>query len=274
MSCKPHQLVLWIACFVTCGDLEAAQPKLPQPAMPATMPPYLQNPAPDSITVCFLAQKADKVRVAWRRDVDNSLVEVPAKETAVPGTPWTVWKTRLSGMGPGSTRQYRVRYRLEGKARETPAYRFRTPDPKAESFLAAFFNDVHNNIDTLAAVMRYVKPEDYEVAFLLGDMWTNPDAANKANRVFRTMDTYIRLFNASERPMFLIRGNHETIGNFADKMALLFDLPDLDASAAFGEQNWYFSYQPGPVWFLRLDSGDDFIKRYELFQPYRKRQAE
>jgi hypothetical protein len=105
-------------------------------------------------------------------------------------------------------------------------------------------------------------------------MWTNPSPAHGAEAVFRSMNDYVRLLNASEKPMIVLRGNHETIGGFADKMAYLFDLPNLSPTKNFIDQNWYFTMQAGPVWFLGLDGGDDFIKRYDLFQPYRQRQAE
>ena len=117
-----------------------------------------------------------------------------------------------------------------------------------------------------------VKPEDYEFSVLLGDFWTNPSSDHGADKVFRSMETYIRLLNAAEKPMLFIRGNHETIGNFADKMAYLFDMPGLKPAAEFAEQNWFCALRAGPVWFVALDGGDDFTKRYELFQPLRQRQ--
>ena len=75
---------------------------------------------------------------------------------------------------------------------------------------------------------------------------------NGAEKVFRSLDAYIRLGDASEKPMLFVRGNHETIGNFADKMAYLFDMPALEASAKFADQNWYYTLKAGPVWLLAL----------------------
>jgi hypothetical protein len=66
-------------------------------------PPYLQNPAADGMTICFLAQAAEAVRVAWSVDADASLGEVAANGTVIPGTPWTMWKTRLAGLRPGGS---------------------------------------------------------------------------------------------------------------------------------------------------------------------------
>ena len=63
--------------------------------LPAVLPPYLQNPAADGMTVCFLAQGAEGVRVAWALDAAPALTEAPAAGTAIPGTPWTIWKLSL-----------------------------------------------------------------------------------------------------------------------------------------------------------------------------------
>jgi acid phosphatase type 7 len=264
------------AAIVSWGGLaEVATAKTPGP-LPESLLPYLQNPAPDGMTVCFLAQKgARDVRVLWRTEGGaEKATETAAKGTAIPGTAWTIWKARLTPLQPGAEYVYQVRY-MRGEVEVVgQAYRLHAMNPHAKTFRAAFFNDIHNRVATLEAVMKNVKPQDYEMSFLLGDMWTNPSPANGADEVFRTMEAYIRLLHASEKPMIFVRGNHETIGGFAKYMAYLFDIPGLDSKANEFDQQWQFTLQPGPVWFLGLDGGDDFTKRFEKFQPIRKRQAE
>lgn len=247
--------------------------------LPNVLPPYLQNPSEDGVTICFLAQAAEEVRIEWRlieqeTDKNGVWTEQKAKSAGIPGTPWTIWKTRIAGLKPGSAVEYRVNHSERGKTEKGRVYPFHTLNTKADHFHAAFFNDVHNQVKTLEALTKLVKPSEYEISFLLGDMWTNPSPANGAEEVFRTMAEYIRLLNASEKPMVFVRGNHETIGRFADKLAYLFDMPDLTPTRKFIDQNWYFAFQAGPVWFLAVDGGDDFIKRYDLFQACRERQAE
>ena len=255
------------------GKMTAATPA----PLPASLGPYLQNPAADGMTVCFLTQTgAENVRVLWSRkgDTGKPAETTAAKCTAIPGTPWTIWKARLTALQAGADYEYHVRQVREKAEVATPNFRFHAMDPHAKTFRAAFFNDIHNREATLAAVMKNVKPEDYEMTFLLGDMWTNPSTSKGADQVFRTMEAYIRLLDAAEKPMILVRGNHETIGGFAKTMAYLFDFPGLDATAGEFDQQWQFTLQPGPVWFMGLDGGDDFIKRIEKFQPMRQRQAE
>lgn len=261
-------IALAISAGIVLGQAAEAAP------LPIILPPYLQNPTSNAITVCFLAQKAEAVQIAWGTNGQASMAATAAASTAIPGTPWTIWKARLETLTPGSALQYQVRYELSGAKAETPLYHFRALDPEARSVRFLQFNDIHNNDATMAALMKWVKPDDYEFSLLVGDMWTNPDAAKNADRVFRTLAAYIPLLHASEKPFFLIRGNHETIGSFSDKMALLFDLPNLDAASKHIDQNWYFTLKAGPVWFLALDGGDDFIKRYDFFQVVRQRQAD
>jgi hypothetical protein len=262
-----------VLLLALAGMPAAAQTNVPAP-LPATLLPYLQNPTGDGMSVCFLAQGAEDVAVFWRPAEQSDERKLAANGTKIPGTPWTIWKARLMGLQPGSSYRYQVHYQLAGTNGQTALYRFRTLDPQAKSVRFLEVNDVHNHAETLAALMRWVKPDDYEFSVLLGDIWTNPDSKNGAEKVFRSMEAYLRLCNAPEKPMLFVRGNHETIGNFADKMAYLFDLPLLNAGAKLGEQNWYYTLRAGPVWLLALDGGDDFTKRMELFQPIRQRQAD
>ena len=253
------------------------RPQRRRTLLPESLQPYLQNPTADGMTVCFLTQKgARDVQVLWRpmgsaekdygnrgqgdADSGHALDNLESEAHSV--------AARDGLRIPGSL------YATKRPRPQTPPYRFHAMDPHAKTFRAAFVNDIHNRVATLEAVMKNVKPEDYEMSFLLGDMWTNPSPANGADEVFRTMEAYIRLLHASEKPMIFVRGNHETIGGFAKYMAYLFDIPGLDAKAGEFDQQWQFTLQPGPVWFLALDGGDDFTKRFEKFQPIRKRQAE
>ena len=255
-----------------CSQLVLAENSMTPDALPAAIPPYLQNPAPDGMTICFAARRAKEVRVAWNRDGETTPLEIEASPAAVPGTPWTIWKTRLAGLQPGIAYRYQLRYRMAGQEVVEGPHVFHTPDPQAENVRVAVFNDLHNNDEMLALLMRQVRPDDYEFSVLLGDCWEDPSLVDGARQTFATLDAYVRLLNASTKPMLFVRGNHETRGEFAALLGLLFDLPNLDASASFANQDYPFSLQAGPVWFLAMDCGDDFHKRMELFQTYRQRQ--
>lgn len=269
--------------LTVAGVLPAPAQTTAANSLPTVLSPYLQNPSADGMTICFLAQGTEQVRVAWKREGGwLGLKEVAPKSTAITGTPWTMWKTRLTGLRPGATYQYEVRYRLAGRTETTPIYHFRTLNPRAKTLRFVAFNDLHNRDQTLAALMRHVKPDDYEFTVLLGDCWADPSAANGAHQVFRTLQAYIQLLDAASKPFFLVRGNHETRGNFASKLAMLFDLPDLDSTQKWGEDQWQFAMRAGPVWFLAMDTGEDddlktpenSYKRPKFWQACRQREAE
>jgi hypothetical protein len=249
---------------------------------PEWIGPYLQNPAPDGMTVCFLTPGEDG-QVSVLHGVNDLKNELKAVGTPVPGTPWTVWKARITGLKPGAKHRYRVEWRDGGgkplqKSEETT---FTTPDPGADRVRMIVVNDIHNRVGTLAALMRHVRPEDYEFSVLLGDCWTDPNPKDGASKVFLTLEACVRLLDAAAKPMLFVRGNHETRGGFSDRMAMLFDIPGLDATKKKDEQQWWWSLRDGPVFFIAADTGEDdgfatpenSYKRPKFWQSYRKRET-
>ena len=237
-----------------------------QTPLPESIGPYLQNPAPDAMTICYVTR--DTGAVAF---VLGDGASVNATRTALTGTPWMVWKARAAGLQPGKTYAYRV----QGSEAS-----FTTPNPAADAARFIVVNDVHDRIPTLEGVMAQVKSADYDFAVLLGDCWTDPSPANGAEKVFRSLAGYVRILDAAHKPMLLVRGNHETRGAFAGRMANLFDLPGLDAAAAQDNQNWPFVFRAGPLGLLALDTGEDddattdekSYKRPKFWQGYRDRE--
>lgn len=263
--------ILSLAFSLALGAAEKTVPP-PPPPLPERVPPYLQNPATDGMTVCFAARQAEAVRVFWGEEGTPGLTEAKATATLIPKTPWTIWKVRLAGLKSGTAYGYQLQYRLNGQEKQEPRHIFRTLDAGAKTIRMAVFNDLHNNLPTLEQLARQIKPADYDFSVLLGDCWTDPSAGDSARTVFVCLDVYVRQLNASEKPMIFVRGNHETRGGFAGQMACLFDLPNLDAAAKYADQNFQFDLQAGPVWFVAMDCGEDGEKRPEVFQPYRERQ--
>jgi hypothetical protein len=262
--------ILALLLFQSLETLAAANAPLP-----AVIGPYLQNPTADGMTICLLAQGAQQVRVACGSE------EVAAKGTELAGTPWTIWKTRLARLAPGHEYRYEVHYQLASSSVTTPVHRFRTLDPRAPAVRMIAFNDLHNQLPTLAALMGHVKPDDFECSLLLGDCWADPASAQGADKVVRTLTGYVQLLNAAEKPLILVRGNHETRGNFSSQLAKLFDLPLLDAAQPADDQQWQFMLRAGPVFLLALDTGEDdgfataenSYKRPKFWQSVRQREA-
>ena len=265
--------VLLFQCLETLAATNAA--------LPAVIGPYLQNPTSDGVTVCFLAQRAEQVRVAWSLEGQAAQQEVAASGVAIAQTPWTIWKARLAHLQPGAAGHYQVRYRLAGGTAASSLFSFHTLNPQSPALRCAAFNDLHNNIPTLTALMEHVKPSDFELSLLLGDCLADPSHANGGDTVFRTLLGYVRLLNAAEKPLVLVRGNHETRGNFSGQLAQLFELPLLDARLPGDDQQWQFTLRAGPVFLLALDTGEDdgfataetSYKRPKFWQSLRQREA-
>lgn len=266
--------IVIVLLALIAGALRAADaPALPP--LPQTIGPYLQNPAPDGVTAMFLTRTKGDVTVL------SGSATCRVVSAAIPGTPWTVHKARIALLTPGKEQAYRIMQKDGDRTIADVSASFATPDPAAESIRLIALNDIHNRLPTLEALMKQVKPEDYERALLLGDCWTDPSPANGADFVFRTLDGYVRLLDAAHKPMILVRGNHETRGAFTGRLAYLFDIPGLDAAQKPDDQQWNFSFVDGPVFFAALDTGedDDFgtdptsYKRPKFWQGYRQRQS-
>lgn len=252
----------------------------PLPPLPEVVGPYLQNPAPDAMTVCYLTAGPGAVSVfhgATEPDTESAAVG-----TAIPKTPWTIWKVRITGLQPGTAHRYRVTWKDGERIRaESSPLKFTTPDPGANRMRMIALNDLHNNHATLEALMRQVKPEDYDFSVLLGDIWTDPNTTNGAEKVIRTLDACVRALDAGAKPMLMIRGNHETRGGFSGGLAMLFDIPGLDSTKEKDDQQWNFSFRAGPVFFIAMDTGEDdgfttaedSYKRPKFWQSYRQRQT-
>lgn len=264
----------------TAGYRAVLLPELKKSLLPppAVGQAYLQHPAADGMTVCWLAQ-TDAVRDAGVVLTSPMTADVPAREFAIPNTAFSIWRARLTGLSPGVTYHYQVRYRLEDGPHTMPPRHFRTLDPHAGSLRAIAFNDTHMGAAAMAALLKHVKPEEFELTLLLGDILEGSNA--DGSDLFAAWDRYVELLDGSQKPIVFVRGNHDTRGAFAKRLAFLFDLPNLDPTRPWGEEQWQFTLRAGPVSFLALDTGEDdddgtpatSYKNPELWQQVRQRQA-
>ena len=235
--------------------------------------PYLQNPTADGMTICFAALDAADVHVRWGNSKDALHESAPMNSSAMTKVTWLVWKARLANLKVGQTYYYRVDYRENGAQRSSEVYSFTPFDPQAEEVRSVIYNDVHDKIDTATELVKWVKPEDFTFSILLGDMWNDPSLASNARRAFLNLEAYVRLFDGSNKPMMFVRGNHDVRGWFSSRLSHLLDFPLNDPTAEFAEQNAYYDFRVGPMWFIAPDSGEDGSKQMALYQPYRERQA-
>lgn len=141
------------------------------PPPPEQPMPYLQNPSDRGMTVCLLASAGTReVIVSLTSSGAPKPLEFSAQATAIPNTAWAVWKARLTNLKPGTLYQYQVRHRTHDQPAATPVHQFRTLDPAAQSLRAIAFNDTHMGASVMEALLKHVKPEDFDFSLLLGDV--------------------------------------------------------------------------------------------------------
>lgn len=236
--------------------------------------PYLQNPTADGMTICFPSIEAQNVKVRWGESKKALSNVVDLSSLPISKCTWRIWKARLSGLQPERKYFYQVGWSEDGTARQSEIYSFIPFDPRAPSMKAIVVNDVHDKISVAEALMSHVKTEDFDFSILLGDMWNDPSLTDNARRAFLNLEAYVRLFDASNKPMLFVRGNHDVRGWFYSRLSHLFDFPLNDPAAEFVDQNAYYDFRVGPVWFIAPDSGEDGSKQMDIYEPYRDRQAE
>jgi len=280
MSIKRLLLILFVAIII-CPQLAVADReaiiKARQEAEKAfvkwTIGPYLQNPSPTSMTICFLSDHAQEVSAVVENASGGDGTSHSAVGVLIPRTAVTVWKVRLTGLSSGTEYQYNIEYKVDGKQVVEKQHNFTTPSLAALTTHCIVLNDVHDQTWIVEELMKHVAPDDYEFSILLGDCWGDPNWGINGYFVTNRLSEFIRILNGAEKPILYVRGNHECRGNFSGRMGYLFDLPNLNPAAPYYEQDYHFSFAAGPLYFLFNDCGEDGNKRAEQFRPYRLRQA-
>ncbi len=243
--------------------------------VPEFIGPYLQNPTPDGMTVCFLARGAAGVKILpGAQPQATPVAEAALEDHAIPKVSWTAWKVRCRGLRPGSLNSYRISWRTDAGERVSAEHAFRTPDPAAPEVRAISLNDLHEHTATLRALMKQVKPDDYEFSILLGDIWDGIPSDRDGARVFRFFADVVDALDAGNKPVLFVRGNHDWRGDLHPQLGFLFDIPGNDPAAAPAEQRFWHDWRYGPAWFIANDTGEDGIKRPGFFDPYRGRQTD
>lgn len=171
-----------------------------------------------------------------------------------------VHAVKLTGLKPGTKYRYRI-YSQEVLKREgwhiiygyvaaTNVYSkapltFTTNDASKPETSFLVLNDIHERVDVMKQMLEKGDYQKRDMVIYNGDMVNIMPDDEALFRGF--LDESVNLF-ASEIPLYYVRGNHETRGasavNFQNYIC-----PRQD--------NIFFSWQQGPVFFLALDAGED-----------------
>lgn len=193
-------------------------------------------------------------------------------------------KVRVNGLDKGTAYRYRIMMqaaqttsdpyviklgRSTGSNVYTHApYRTRTLDADKQQVKFAVGNDFHANREIFDLLFGEISKGGYDFVCLNGDMTSSIDSTSAITAYY--LDGAAKSF-ASEIPLYMARGNHETRGCefacFMDYFPTTTGLP-------------YYTFRQGPVFFIVLDSGEDKPdsdignNNIALYDPYRRQQAE
>lgn len=226
--------------------------------------PYLQSVSETEATIVWTT---DSQSVAWVELAPNDGTNFYAQErpryydTQI-GIKRTdnIHAVTLRGLKPGTTYRYRV-YAQEvlshrgwhvnyGYVAATDVYTkaplaFTTLDKSkaAASFLVV--NDIHEHADRMKTLFNRADYKTKDLVFFNGDMLSLFDKEQKFWGGF--MDTAVSMF-AGEKPLYYVRGNHETRGQMADRF---------HRYVRPNDAHLYFTVEQGPMFFICLDTGED-----------------
>ncbi|MBQ6598355.1 MAG: metallophosphoesterase family protein, partial [Lentisphaeria bacterium] len=223
-----------------------------------TRGPFIPRLSAESAVISFQAdglmpagvEYREKGTSRWLRQMDAAGAQVRSSLDSHMVT--------LSGLKPGTVYQYRIVMfpSREGKpVFSEKEYFFKTFDSAAERFRFVLTADTQipylAREKTIKKILDIAGRTDLPLAFAahLGDM--NNECSNFELEVLRTMELF------SPLPIVFARGNHEYVGAETGEWNNYF-APD-------GKS--YFAFRHGKVFFIVLDSGNNFPSRYGDLNP-------
>lgn len=216
--------------------------------------PYLQNPTDGGITVLWQTNTPSHSWVEWGVDSTN----FQRAHTLIAGQVISnnkLNKIRINGVELGKKYFYRIvsreitYYGAYGKnfggEYRSPIYSFHLPNEGDKNFTALIFNDIHQQKETMDALMKVVGDTKYDLVFLNGDCVDDPSTESQA---IGSISYFNDAVKATDKPVIYIRGNHEIRGAFSMDFTTLFDYV---SGKSYGAMSW------GDTRFVMLDCGED-----------------
>lgn len=195
----------------------------------------------------------------------------------------TVHKVRINKLTKGTTYRYRIfsqevldeqDYQITyGPVTASNVYSkapltFRTLDGNKDNINFMVVNDIHGDNTLFNNLLKDFRKGETDFVLFNGDMVSHMDNEQQMFEGFVNPAT--NLF-ASETPFYMVRGNHESRGKFAQHYMSYFPTPT---------NMPYYSFKEGPVYFIIMDGGEDKPDNdieylgTAAFDNYREEQAE
>lgn len=249
--------------------------------------PYLQMVTETEATVVWVT---DKKSLSWVEIAPNDKLDFYAEQRPQYFETYlgrkvlgTVHKVRINKLTKGSTYRYRIfsqeildeqDYQITyGPVTASNVYSkapltFRTLDGGKDKISFMVVNDIHGDNILFNNLLKDCKKGETDFVLFNGDMVSHMDSEQQMFEGFVNPAT--NLF-ASETPFYMIRGNHESRGKFAQHYMTYFPTPT---------NKPYYSFKEGPVYFVIMDGGEDKPDNdieylgTAAFDKYREEQAE
>ena len=265
---------------VCCGNLRGQTATLTNTCatnLAISLAPYLQAQSPGSVAVQW---QTGQPAFGW---VEYGETKALGRKQAAGVHGLRAANVRnhrvvLAGLRPGTHYWYRVCFKTIRSFAGTrvdfdPEQRleisaFQTLPGPQQAMTAVLFNDLHNRNETFQQLRKVVGDTPFDFTFFNGDCLADPE---QEQQVVATLAAFTQGVQADSRPVFFLRGNHETRGAFARELPRFLSWP--------GDKP-YFALSVGAVRFLVLDCGetrpDDEPACFGLadFDSYRREQTE
>lgn len=222
--------------------------------------PYLQHLTSNEVTVCWSTSKNSISWVEYFEDDGSNFYQKERKKVfgANDGLKniSMLHSITLKNLNPITKYAYRI-YSKEvfgdrsfGKTVATKVYKkeplyFTTQPIEKEQVSVVLLSDMHEKTDKVSSLLKGVEWDKTDFVLLDGDFM---DSFELESDLFDgVLDICIDIF-AKEKPLVIVRGNHETRGKKAHELKNYFYFP---------ENKYYYTYTLGTTLFIILDSGED-----------------
>ena len=238
-------------------------------------PPYLQSLTPNSVDIMFITKNR---AYSWVLFGEGDLIH---KAQTISDGFVTAYNRvnciKLSNLKPNTTYTYKIiskeivlfePYDLKyGTKIETDEFSFKTPALKEEEVKCIIFNDIHDRPESFGELMKVNGENSFDFVLLNGDMF---DYQEDEEQIIRNLLAPCTSLFAKSTPFLMMRGNHETRGKFRGELKDYFSYPT---------NEYYFTFNWGPVHWTILDTGEDKPDGTEVyagivnFDAFREKQA-
>ncbi len=218
--------------------------------------PYLQDLREHGVIIAFKLNAKGAAWVELREAGQNTPIRrVAAVREGLCVANTEAFDIAVDGLKAATPYQYRIVAKpilkfnpykvVYGEELVTDWFSFKTLDPKATRCAVLAMSDLHSNPNQLQRLLELGDYKSCSACFLVGDIINDCTAEDLPYT--KLIDKSVAMF-ATQHPLVMVRGNHETRGAFARGLHAHF--PSFSGK-------WYGAMTIGDCFFIYLDSGED-----------------